>query len=357
MTQNPTSSATSSLNNTNNVQVSSNNKSIALTIIGIIVAVGGLFLLLAYCKVLPHGVNAISKMDGIGAALGGIFLALGIICVRYGLCRKKKTIEASNNNDSIAPTASVSIPNESTKESKAVVPPKLIDAASASNETFYYYNYDRAHDKDWSCGWRCIQTSASSLNLKPSMDELLKEYGEDEGKNKWAEPGIAKKYFTAQNYQSDLIFYKRKEGTKKTNYDERAQDPIMDFNALREKMLTHFKTHETPIFAGDESYAFTIHGINKLDNGETQMIIGDPHQKACNRGIYLITLDQNGAPTKPEENNISRGRLFFSKMKSKGGMLLFPLKTKLKETSSSSSSSSSSSQSTSSASSASTKSE
>jgi len=60
-------------------------KTVTFIALGIVAALGGIFLLLAAFNVLPHGINAISQLGLGGKVLGGVVIGLGLFSIGYGL--------------------------------------------------------------------------------------------------------------------------------------------------------------------------------------------------------------------------------------------------------------------------------
>src|ERR1700722_3798471 len=74
-------------------------RAITAIVLGVILSLGGLFLLLAALQVLPHGLNAISQLGIGGKLVGGASIGLGVFSIGYGLIGWYRNKKPSANRE------------------------------------------------------------------------------------------------------------------------------------------------------------------------------------------------------------------------------------------------------------------
>jgi hypothetical protein len=84
---------------THNPSMESTNPCSLAVAIGIIVAFGGIFLLLAYYQILPQGINSISNLGELGSIAAWVTLILGATVLVIGVLRKLRNTSPDSPRD------------------------------------------------------------------------------------------------------------------------------------------------------------------------------------------------------------------------------------------------------------------
>jgi len=273
--------------------------------VGTIMALGGIFFLLASFQLLPHSVNIISQWGIVGKIAGGLIIGAGllidtgsgvILAYPHAKVTSPKLVQNAQKPHAVLPRTGLEITEAHFKNFKSYHCKKSIACEHAKGVRFFYYHCDEVDDTRWGCAWRAMMTCASSLGLYPSFMDLYNKYsGQDISAEGWAEPGNGKSYFDDEGFTESEIRLYKSEGTAKTPKELcKNAIPITSFISLREEILAHFMHYDTPIMADDVSYTFNIIGIRLIENSETILFIADPHKTDPGSGLYCVRLDKEG---------------------------------------------------------------
>lgn len=191
----------------------------------------------------------------------------------------------------------------------------------------YHYNCESVEDFGWGCAWRCIQSYLSTLDnskvkdldlsfnnlfMKYGNRELLdniylrandmtelpnylidKQYAPHETEYGWAEPFIAYLIFNDLGIKGNLMLvnaypqfaYAPKEVFSKT----------FIYSEFKKFLIDHFqKENPSPIMVDDSVITMLIIGFVARGDDKLCLIVADPHVTEPEKGIYLVTLDEEG---------------------------------------------------------------
>jgi hypothetical protein len=170
---------------------------------------------------------------------------------------------------------------------------KTKNSLTSSSTDYFHYNCFHETDIGWGCAYRVLQSILSCINRKkdefykyssiPSLYQIqlnLVKFqlfqDKDIGSNKWLEPpDIAKYLQKCHGIKSDEgVFYNP---LNKQNLIPETTKLYFDFKTLEEKIEKHFHDYSTPIMFDDTIYAYSLVGIRKNENNETQVLRFDPH--------------------------------------------------------------------------------
>lgn len=218
---------------------------------------------------------------------------------------------------------------------------------------YYHYSCESVNDNNWGCAWRNLQSALrfqlslnnqkkdiSFYNLfmqygskktlmeiykklckKENKEEILnllslKEFAPFENSNGWAEPFISQLVLYEHGYEGDLILVN--DYPKRSYAPKEVFDKTVDFNGFKEILKQHFnQENPSPIILDDSISSIGLIGI-EIKEEKISLMIMDPHSTIDpEKGLYIITLDENGGfiQIEPEGKVLASSAVFFNKNK------------------------------------------